>query len=150
MTTRSQIVERARKELGTRWQHQARLSGVALDCVGLVGVVAGGLMMPAAIAWFADDELRRYGRPPRPDVLLAGARKYLEEISVPDAREGDVLVLAHRAHPATPTHFAIVTRAAPRYVIHAEYFAGKVVENGLPDGGRWLPTHAFRYPGVDA
>ena len=145
---RAAIVERARYELGTPWQHQARTSRLALDCVGLVGVVANSLGLAHAAEWFADDELKRYGRPPRPDVLLAGARKYLDEIAVRDALEGDVLVVAHRSHPDTPTHFGIVTRAAPRYVIHAEYFAGRVVENRLPDGARWLPTHAFRFRGV--
>jgi hypothetical protein len=146
--TRADIVARARRELGVKWQHQARLSGVALDCVGLVGVVAIACGVPNAEEWLADDDLKRYGRPPRPDVLLAGARKYLDEIPVADALEGDILVLAHKKHPATPTHFAQVTQVEPRYVIHAEYFAGRVVENNLPDGGRWFATHAFRFRGL--
>lgn len=145
---REAIVERARQELGTPWQHQARLSGTALDCIGLVGVVAIGVGVTEGRQWFDDDDLKRYGRPPRPDVLLDGARKYLDEIDVGQAVEGDVVVLAHRSHPDTPTHFGIVTQARPRYVIHAEYFAGKVVENSMPDGGRWLPTHAFRFRGI--
>lgn len=148
MVTRADIVTRARQELGVRWQHQARLSGTALDCVGLIGVVAGSLGLQNALEWFADDDLKRYGRPPRPDVLLAGARKYLDEIAIGRAAEGDVVVLAHRSHPRTPTHFGIIARAKPRYVIHSEYFAGRVVENGLPDGGPWLPTHAFAFRGL--
>lgn len=144
---RSDIVARARRELGTPWQHQARLPGVALDCHGFLGVVGTDCGIAEGPAWLADDELMRYGRPPRPDRLLAGARRYLDEIEIADAVEGDVLVLAHHQHPRVPTHFAIVTRANPRAIIHAEYFAGRVVENGL--GARWLPTHAFRFRGVE-
>lgn len=145
---REAIVARARQELGTPWQHQARLSGTALDCIGLVGVVAVGIGIAEGRQWIDDDDLKRYGRPPRPNVLLAGARKYLDEIGIEQAIEGDIVVLAHCSHPRIPTHFGIVTRTHPRRVIHAEYFAGKVVENSMPDGGRWKPTHAFRFRGL--
>lgn len=146
--TGAEIIARARQELGTPWQHQARLSGVAVDCHGFLGVVARDCGVAEAQAWLADDALKRYSRIPRPSLSLAGARRYLDEIKVRDAVEADILFLALRSHPELPTHFAIITRANPLTIIHAEYFAGRVVENGLRDGSRWFPTHAFRFRGL--
>lgn len=148
MPTGSDIVASARKQLGVKWQHQARLPGVAVDCHGFLGVVGKDCGIAEAPAWLADDDLMRYSRIPRPSMSLAGARRYLDEIEVGEVREGDILFLAHRDHPRLPTHFAIVTKANPLYIIHAEYFAGKVVENRLTENGRWMATHAFRYRGI--
>lgn len=150
MITRADIVTQARRELGTPWRHQARTPGVAVDCVGFLGVIARGLDLSVAEAWFADDECKRYGRPPYPRTLLALARRYFDEIAIAAARMGDVLVLAHETHPRVPTHFAVISHDDPRRIIHAEWFAGKVIEHGLPPTARWRPTHAFRFREVAA
>lgn len=149
MTTRADIVAAARTQLHVRWLHQARCPGVAVDCHGFLGVVGRACGIAEAPAWLADKDLKTYGRIPRPRVSLAGARRYLDEIAVKDAIEGDILFLAHRDHPKLPRHFGIVTRASPRYIIHADWAAGEVVENGLPDNAPWFPTHAFRYRGIE-
>ncbi len=129
-----------------RWQHQARLSGVAVDCIGLIGVVALALRLEGAQAWADDDELKRYGCPPMPRVLLAGVRKYMSEIQLAAVRAGDVLVLAVAKHPTIATHFAIVTRTAPLYIIHAETMAQRVVESRCER--MYAPLHAFRFRGL--
>lgn len=146
MTTRADIVASARKELGTKWQHQARLPGVAVDCHGFLGVVGKDCGIAEAPAWLADQDLRTYGRHARPTMSLPAARRYLDEVKVSEAAEGDVLFMAPIKHPKFPHHFAIITQAEPLKVIHAFYWAGEVVETGIPAG--WFPTHAFRFRGV--
>jgi cell wall-associated NlpC family hydrolase len=146
---RADIVARARREMGTPWQHQARCPGVAVDCHGFLGVVGKDCGVAEAEAWLADDELMRYGRVARPEKSLALARRYLDEIPPKEAIEGDILFLAHRKHPRLPSHFAIVTKAEPRTIIHAHEPNGEVVENNLPETAPWFPVHAFRFRGVE-
>lgn len=148
MIARADIVAAARSQLHVKWQHQARLPGVAVDCHGFLGVVGEVCGVAEAPAWLADPELKCYSRLPLPRVSLAGARRYLDEIKPKDAVEGDILFLAHRKHPKLPTHFAIVTKATPRTIIHAYQPIGEVVENGLPDNAPWFPAYAFRFRGV--
>ena len=158
MIERATIVALARGELatrypglrrtGTRWQHQARTLGLAVDCVGLVGAVALAAGVAEARAWFEDDDLKRYGRPPDPSVLLGAARRYMDEIAVADALPADVLVMASDRSPTVPTHFALVTQADPRYIIHAHAAARRVIEHRHDEGARWPVLRAFRFRGV--
>ena len=68
--TAADVVAAARAHIGTPWQHQGRLRGVALDCAGLVIMVARdlGIVEP-------DFDIRGYGRAPDGTMLAycAGA-----------------------------------------------------------------------------
>lgn len=144
MIHRYAVVAEAREWLGTPWQHQARLKGVAVDCIGLVAGVALNLGLPGAKAWHADPRFSTYGRTPDPALLLAGCREYMDP--VPYAKLGDVLVMRAR-NVKQPTHFAIVTATDPTYIIHSR-LARKVSENRLDDSLAALVMQAFQLRGV--
>lgn len=59
MTTAADVVTAARAEIGTPWVHQGRLPGQALDCAGLIIVVARELGLVAP-----DFDVNGYSRSP--------------------------------------------------------------------------------------
>lgn len=124
MVTRAQIVAVARRHLGTPWQHQARCPGVALDCIGLLVVVAQALALPHV-------DYTRYGVRPNPDELLERLGANLDRIEAVDAREGDV-VLFWIESADRPQHVGIRTATG---FIHTHAGIGRVVEHGW--GGEW-------------
>jgi cell wall-associated NlpC family hydrolase len=146
LTTRAQIAAEARTWLGTRWQHQARLKGVATDCIGLVAGVAHALRLPGSDEWMVDQRFRSYGRTPDPELLLAGCAEFMDPIPVAAATLGDVLVM-RAANVEQPTHFAIVSGVDPTYIIHSR-LARKVSENRLDATLAALVLYAFRFRGV--
>ncbi len=135
MITRADIVAEARSWLGTRYRHQARVKGVATDCIGLLGGVALACDVPGAREWAADMSLHAYARTPDPVLLRAGCERFLDRLpAVQSAREGDVLLFALDGEPR---HFALVSEAGaggPVRVIHAYALlaARRVVEQLLP------------------
>lgn len=135
MTTRAEIVAEARTWIGTRYRHQARVKGVATDCIGLLGGVALACGLPGAREWADDLALHAYARTPDPALLRAGVDRFLDRLpAVQRAREGDVLLFALEGEPR---HFALVseaTGAGPVRVIHAYALlaARRVVEQLLP------------------
>jgi cell wall-associated NlpC family hydrolase len=102
--TRSKIVEAARDEVRarTRWIHQARTPGAALDCGGLVvaSVRAAGLEMYDEPA---------YSRHPWPAKMEAALERTFHRLdSLDDAEPGSVLWL-WVSRPRLPQHLAIWT-----------------------------------------
>lgn len=146
MVERAAIVAEARDWIGTRWQHQASLKGVACDCIGLVAGVARALGIGAAAEFDSTPNLKTYGRQPDPDVLLAGCDRLLDRIDLADTDLGDVLVMKFETEPQ---HFGIVSRVDPPYMIHALAQARKVVEHRID--GIWLSRilRTYRFRGVD-
>jgi cell wall-associated NlpC family hydrolase len=99
--TRQQIVETARSYVGTPYQHQGRLRGVGVDCVGLLVCVARDL----GVSKF---DFRAYRRIPDGAQLLAALDQELERLDDwRDARAGDVLV--ERVTERMPQHCMIVS-----------------------------------------
>lgn len=139
-TTRAAIVEEARAWIGTRWQHQASLKGVACDCIGLVAGVARELGIPEAEAFQQDPRFRGYGRTPDPKMLRLALEEYLDAGTW---QAGDVLLLRNDRDPQ-PSHFAILSD--PDSMIHAYAQARKVVEHSID--AKWrsmiLGYYAFR------
>lgn len=146
MIARADIVEAARSLLGTPFRHQARLPGVGIDCLNLVGEVGMRVGAEGCDRWASDAALTAYGRTPRPDILLAKCEEYLDRVALASIGLGDVLVMAFKVFPQ---HFAIVSRLAPTYVVHAYPTAGRVVENGVAVAGAKV-IRAYRFRGVEA
>lgn len=141
MTLRAEaVVAAARRHLGTPWRHQGRLAGQALDCAGLVILVARelGLIDPA---WDRAD----YGR--QPDGSLLGVCDAMLE-PARNLAPGRVLVLAIARDPQ---HMGIVGdyRHGGYSIIHAASAARRVVETRLMFARNFALRRIYAFPGVD-
>jgi cell wall-associated NlpC family hydrolase len=134
--TPDQIVTRARNCLGTPFQHQGRLPGIALDCAGLAVHVAS--------EWHTPTEPRAYGRLPHEHQLekWIDAQPYLTHAPKPQA--GDVLLMRFVREPQ---HVAI---CAGQTIIHSYQRAGKVVEHNLDHTWRKRIVAVYRFQDIEA
>jgi NlpC/P60 family putative phage cell wall peptidase len=135
----SDVVLAARGWLGTPYQHQARLRGVAVDCIGLVLGVGAEVG-----AWPPSFNYTGYARLPHKGLLLAESRKYFLEIPLEAISPGCILVMAWKEF-REPHHVAIF---AGETVIHAASNFRKVVEHRFDEAFRRRTQFAFRFPGV--
>lgn len=145
--TRAEIVEIARSWIGTKWQHQAHLKGVACDCVGLIREVyieaSGQQISPPT------DYPRSWHLFKNEERLYPLTCKFAEEIPITEARPGDILIFGFKRMPAA--HLGIMASADT--FIHTYDDVGKVVESRLDATFRrstWRGhiRAAFRFPGV--
>jgi NlpC/P60 family putative phage cell wall peptidase len=140
---REDIIAEAREWIGTKWQHQASLKGVACDCAGLVrGVYSEltGKSFDTTVNYPATWHLFK-----SEPWLYNECKKYAAEIPIEEAGGGDVLLFSFRDRfPAH--HIAILTKEGT--IIHSYMDAGKVVEVGYVEPWKKFTRNAFRYPGV--
>lgn len=125
--------------MDTPFVHQGRVKGLAVDCIGLIGCVGIEAGSQEAVEWARDPAMNGYAKQPDPKVLMAGCRKYLDEISRVDAGLGDIFVMRFEKEPH---HFAFVSNLSPARVIHAYSAAGKVCEQGID--GEWRTGKTWR------
>lgn len=146
MVRSADIVAEARTWMSpvTQWQHQARVKGLAVDCLGIVGVSALNLGIEGADEWMADPAMHNYGRTPLPAVLFGGCERFMRRLQLAEVAPGDVLVMAFRTYPQ---HFAIVSRLNPMYLIHSYASIGRVVENGANIANARI-LRAYRFKGI--
>lgn len=136
---RLDVVEEARRWLGTPYLHQASVKGAGCDCLGLLRgvwrVVEGREpeVPPYAPDW---DEVARE------DVLFRAARQHLVERFSGDPQAGDVLLFRMR-HGAVAKHLGIVS--GPQSFIHA-YSGHGVVESPLSVPWRRRVVATFHFP----
>jgi cell wall-associated NlpC family hydrolase len=144
MTTRAEIISEARSWLGTPFQLQQRMKGVAVDCAGLVICVARALGIVAA-----DFDVKGYSR--RPDGrLLELCDKHLIRVGQNEMQPGDVVVASV---DADPQHMGILGdhRHGGLSIIHAASHAdgtGSVVETRLAFSRSLVFVAAYAFPGV--
>lgn len=142
MVERRAIVDEARTWLGTPWVHLARVKGVGVDCLGLIGMSALACGVEGARAWRDDPAMHNYGRVPQPAFLRASCARFMQSIPIPDATCGDVLVMRFRRYPQ---HFALVSGCDR--ILHAYQAIGEVCENGVAVSGAAVVA-ALRFRGV--
>lgn len=130
----------ARAWLGTPWQHQGRLPGVALDCAGLVICVARSLgYVPPT--WDSNGYVRS------PDgSMLPLCDQMMSRIDEGAMAPGDVVAIAIGLNPQ---HMAIVGdyRHGGLSLIHSQSVAGKVVETRMVWARRFRFSGAWRFGG---
>lgn len=137
--TGADVVTAARGHLGTRWVHQGRLPGVALDCAGLVILVARqlGLVPP-------DFDMNGYSRTPDGSMsaVCDGRMTRIDALEL-----GAVLVLQTDVEPQ---HMGIVGdyRHGGWSLIHASSSAGRAVETRLLFARNQVLRGTYRLPGV--
>jgi len=137
LASRDQIVAVARRYLGTRFKHQGRVPGQALDCAGVVVCAAREL----GLGFY---DVADYPRLPQGDALrrhLLSAG--LAPIAPHRARPGDVLLMRFERDPQ---HLALMT---DRGIIHAHLRLRGVVEHRLDDWWQGKIIAAFQFPGVE-
>jgi NlpC/P60 family putative phage cell wall peptidase len=141
-----QIIDCARRWIGTPYRHQASKCGVGSDCLGLIRGVYRDLYAqepetppPYSADWAEVPDL--HGE--RIETMAEAARRHLTELDVAHTRPGDVLLF--RLTPgAVAKHAAI--RSFDDRMIHA--CSGRAVAE--VHMGNWWPRHlafAFRFPG---
>lgn len=145
MTTRADVVAEARTWLGTPWQHQQSLKGVATDCLGLISGVALNLGLEGAAKWRADERMRGYTKQPVARLVLAACDDYLDPLSLAAIELAAILWLRRE----DATHFAIVSALDPMYIIHGDAVVGeRVVENRVDELCRSRIYRAYRFRGL--
>lgn len=143
MVTTAQIVALARETLGTPYQHQQRVNGVALDCAGVPVYVGRKLGMNF------EDSLD-YGRLPRPDEMRSYLDNALVRVQKVDMQIGDVVWIRFRVDPQ---HLGIIGDypLGGFSLIHAynSTSLNRVVEHRLDN--KWYDriVAVWRYPGVE-
>ena len=130
MIARAAVVAEARRWIGTPYQHQGRMHGVGVDCLGMLICVARELGVVAT-----DFDINGYPRQPDGQTFQAGCAQYMLAIEAADALPGDVVSIAFNGHPM---HAAILGDYAHGglSMIHALFRARKVAEHRLDD--LWL------------
>ena len=138
-----QIVGLARTLLGTPYEHQQRIKGVAMDCAGVPVYVARCLGMPV-------DDVLGYGRQPMPDEMRRVLNAHLVRVATEAIQPGDVVWMRFQKEPQ---HLGIVGDYVfgGLSLIHAYNGAGlgKVIEHRMDDVWRSRIVAAWRFPGVD-
>lgn len=138
MTSRAEIVERARAYLDTPFEHQGRLLGVGVDCAGLVIKVAHDLGL-------SEFDIDGYSAQPDETTFRATLREHMDEISPRALQPGDVLTF----HFGKERHMGIVSSIEPLTLIHAWSKVGGVKEHPV-DPALWQRVRgAYRYRGAE-
>lgn len=138
----------ARTYLGTKFKHQGRLRGIAIDCVGLLVCVGRECGLEI------EDHLD-YDSKPNAAILRAAIERCCDEVTKRDHRTGAVLPAIARPgeiilfrldseKPETAVHAAMRT---PCGILHArgEVDVARVVEHGLTEGWRSRADSVWRY-----
>jgi cell wall-associated NlpC family hydrolase len=102
MTVRDDIVAEARALLGTPFQHQGRMPGVAIDCAGVPIIVGKKLGLVSA-----DFEVTGYARTPDGKTLKAYCDANMRRIELAAALPGDV-ILIRWGRDGDPQHLGIL------------------------------------------
>ncbi|AIF51998.1 NlpC/P60 family protein [Pelosinus sp. UFO1] len=142
---RDEIIKTARSWIGTKWQHQQSLKGVACDCIGFVrgiykeitGIsIADNVDYPQTAFYYCREE-KMY-----PEI-----QKHLKEISVREVKPGDILTFAMK-EKFPDHHLGIVSYDG--FFIHAcgDFGIGKVIETRMDENWQKRIRHAFQFPGV--
>jgi NlpC/P60 family putative phage cell wall peptidase len=139
MPGRSDVVAEARTWIGTSFQHQGRLRGVGVDCVGLVIGVARALGL--ADGW-REQPYRKF---PSEDFTRAVLGAHLVPVDGAP-RLGDVALIRWRN---TANHMAVIgDAAAPFSLVHAYYVPGRVVEHRADTDWCSRIVALYRYRGL--
>jgi len=146
MNIRAQIVEEAQSYVGTPFQHQARLKGIGVDCVGLVIEVGRTVGLLPANYENTSYSKPQYPRKPDGTTLMRELTAHMQLINPIDARVGDVLVFWLNAKTRRPQHIAFVTNKG---MLHTYANVGRVVEHRIDDKWKRRICAAFQFRGIE-
>ena len=133
------LTARLQVEAKTKWRHQGREAGVALDCVGLLYHVAymNGLNV---------EDIRNYSMRPGSTKLYETLAQYADKIALDQPRKpGDILVVSINGED--PQHTALWTGEGT--VIHSSAKHRRVVEHRFDEDMRRGLCAIYRLRGLD-
>ena len=137
-----QLVAWARETIGTPYQHQQRVAGLALDCAGVPAYIGCKLGME-----FADPA--NYGRLPDPQTMKKSLDDNLVRVPKESMQVGDLVWMTFETDPQ---HLGILGDYPHGgfSLIHAYNGSGlnKVVEHRLDEVWEKRIAGVWRYPGV--
>lgn len=139
MITPQQLIDEARKLIGTPWRHQGR-SKHGVDCVGLVLLSAKNAGLSLAEYGVRDQAV--YGRGAQP-LLLEKVETYCQKLDEPIP---GCLLFFRFYHDRHPKHFGIFTERGT--MIHADAKRGLVVEHGHRAHWKEQTHSCWLLPGV--
>lgn len=143
MSTRADVVACARSWIGTPFQHQQRMKGVAVDCAGEVIGVSRELGIVAP-----DFDVNGYGRAPDGQTITGYCREHMTPIEFSAMQPGDVIEVAF---VNDPQHLGILGDYVHGglSIIHASERNGGVVEHRLMFSEALKFRAAYRLPGIE-
>ncbi len=141
MVTRAELVAEARSWIGTRYEKNQSMRGVATDCSGLIKGVpqARGLYPGVAIEpYIQPDEAK----------MRATLEQHLDRVPFKELQPADVIWFRSEQERR---HLGIVVSVDPLFFVHAwnRKDISRVVETRLDDFWRQRIAGCFRYRGVD-
>jgi len=114
------IVTTAREYLGTKWQHQGRLKGKSIDCLGLLVCIAREFG-----AKVKKDRTDYDNRKIDTDAMREILRYYMKEITFKEAVSGDIILFKMNG---SPQHLGLKTNKG---MIHANMRTRFVREDSI-------------------
>lgn len=145
---RKEVVAKAREFNGTPFQHQGRIKGTALDCVGLPLCVAEelGIVDKNGVPLKSRDNLN-YSAQPQDQLVHQECQNRLIQKPIEQMADGDVVTLRV---PSIPCHVAIVTLVdGVWHMIHAYTGNRKCAEHVMDDKWKKRIEGVFSFPGVE-
>lgn len=137
MTTRADIIAYARTLIGTPFDHQGRLPGVAIDCGGVLVAIASHFSLP-------HNDFINYQRQPAPALFREVLLENLDQVQGPGVA-GDILSFSF----VVQQHLAIVTALEPLTILHAYEPYGKVTEHAVNDWWRRRMREWWSFRGLE-
>lgn len=137
----AEVVEAARRWIGTPYMHQCSLRGAGTDCLGLVRGIWRELLgpEPEIMPAYTQD----WGETGGLELLMSGAHRLLRPVA--EDRPGNLLVFRMRAG-AVAKHVGILAETgAQASFVHA-YERHGVVESPLSRPWRARIAGQFRFP----
>lgn len=140
------IVDAARRYIGTPFHHMARNPPVGIDCAGLiicaareVGLLPRGFDVPS------------YSRMPDGFTIMALCREYLDAVAQADVRVGDVIVVSMGRYPQHLGLLGDYRYGSGLSVIHASAYSRppRVIETRLMYTAAFKFCAAFRFRGAN-
>lgn len=141
-----QVCLEARKLLGTPYQHQARVVGRGVDCIGVIVLVGRALGCCPA-----DFDITHYPREPHNGMLVRLLDAHLQQIHVPKGAMPPVGAIAVMRWLKEPQHLGIIVEPpalSPRNFLHANGIVGHCVEHILDRSHLSRMVRYYAFPGV--
>jgi hypothetical protein len=149
MATRADIIKQARHYLKTPFQHQARVRGVGMDCVGLILSIGEDLKLldSTGVAIRRNDYLS-YSAQPSDSFVQEEMKRRLILKPWQSMQPGDAVTMKLPFHPC---HAGIISEnSGMLYIVHA--FGGikyEVTEHIIDEQWRHRICCVFSWPGVE-